>query len=188
MASQTATWAIPYPQSTDRFCDGYLFTQEMAERVDAILDDFDTDFTRVEFPPAAEVSLSADHVDTNPVGEVVPWDTVEFDTASMVNLSLRPTAIVLTSDVNSIYIGGGDIIQTSSGSAGSWYDVSIVNTSDVRDNGATFVSNISVSALEEVTAGGTAAVVALAQHLGTAVTALTTKAGSRMYAYWIGDL
>jgi hypothetical protein len=187
MASQTATWAIPYPQSTDRFCDGYLFTQEMAERVDAILDDFDTDFTRVEFPPAAEVSLSTDHVDVSATGEPVPWNTVEFDTAGMVNLSLLPTAISI-SDVNSVYVTGGDLIQTSSGSAGSYYTVSVSNESDVRDNGATFVSNISVSALTKVSTGVVTHVVGTAGHLGTAVTALTTKTGSRMYAYWIGDL
>jgi hypothetical protein len=188
MASQTATWAIPYPQSTDRFCDGYLFTQEMAERVDAILDDFDTDFTRVEFPPAAEVSLSADHVDVSATGEPVPWDTVEFDTAGMVNLSLLPTSITIDSDVNSVYVAGGDLIQTSSGSAGSYYTVSVTNELDVRDNGATFVSNISVAALTKVTGGTVSHITGTAGHLGTAVTALTTKAASRMYAYWIGDL
>ena len=188
MASQTVTWAIPYPQSTDRFCDGYLFTQEMAERVDAILDGFDTDFTRVEFPPAAEVSLTADHVDASATGDTVPWDTVEFDTASMVNLSLLPTAIMIDSDATAIYVAGGDFIQTSSGSAGSYYTVSVINESDVRDNGATFVSNISVSGITKVTAGTVTNITGTAGHQGTAVTALTTKAASRMYAYWVGDL
>jgi hypothetical protein len=188
MASQTATWAIPYPQSTDRFCDGYLFTQELAERVDAILDVFDFDFNRVQFPPMAEVSRSTDQTQTSNVGETVPWDTVEFDTASMVNLSLLSTSISIDPDANSIYVAGADIFQTSSGSAGSYYTVNVTTEDDVRDNGASQTSQISVAGITKTPTGSITRITTTTGHLGTAVTALTLKTGSRMYAYWVGDL
>lgn len=186
MAATTATWAIPYPQGTDRFCDGWLFTQEMAERVDAILDGFDTDLTFVESPPAARVTLTTNEV-VDPLGSggSITFDQVDFDTDSWVNLSANPLAIETT---GSRYILTGvtaGIVEP--GAAGDQYQLLLASSNsfslelDSRDS--------AVNAWESVSGMSKAPlnVQATALHFTAVAGALNVLASARMYAIWTGN-
>ncbi len=181
MAATTATWAIPYPQSTDQFCDGWLFTQEMAERVDAILDDFDTDLTFVEFPPMARVTLTANEVvDAAGSGGAVTFDQVDWDTDSWVNLSANGKAIITTGA--RYIVTGGATGMISSISAADEYQLT-VNGATTSSRDASVNAWTSVSALDS----GVATIQMNLSHLGSAVTNLTALANARMYAFWFGN-
>lgn len=101
MPSSTATWAIPYPDGTDAFCDGYLFIQDMAERVDEILDEFDVSLDETEVLPLARISRTTS--ESLATGELLTFDTINFDTA---NLSLQASFGLLTAPAETYYLTG----------------------------------------------------------------------------------
>lgn len=112
---ETATWQIPYPAGTDRFCDGYLFIQDMAERVDAILDDFDISLAAVQVVPLARVSST---VTNNLVaGELMTYSTIDFDTD---NLALQAAFGTLTAKALTYYQAGAtSFFRNVGGTAGN---------------------------------------------------------------------
>lgn len=101
MASETATWEIPYPEGTDELCDGYLYIQEMAERVDAILDEFDDSIGVQTVLPLARASITIPV--TVPVGGINGYQSVDFDTANLAALAGFGT---LTAPADSYYLSG----------------------------------------------------------------------------------
>jgi hypothetical protein len=107
MPSATAVWEIPYAVGTDRMCDGYLYVQAMAERVDEILDEFDADLPRLQTPPMAKImtSVPSETITTDGAEHIISYDTVNYDTANMSNLTFDPT--VLTFPINGYYMQGG---------------------------------------------------------------------------------
>lgn len=186
MAATTATWAIPYPQGTDRFCDGWSFTQQMAERVDAILDDFDADLTFVEFPPAARVTTTANQVvGTTNAGGAIVYDQVDWDTDSWVNLSANDLAIETTG--NRYIMAGVAAGMIEPGAAGDEYQLhmSSANAFDFmlssRDSGVN--AWLSLSGMTK------APEVLQSTSVHTTVTAgsQTVLANARMFAIWIGN-
>lgn len=112
MASQTATWEIPYPQSTDRLCDGYLYIQQMAERVDEILDEFDVTIGDQTVLPLARVSITVP-VAISPTA-VNGYQSTDFDTASLAELA---SFGMLGAPANSYYLTGVTSFFRSTGAA-----------------------------------------------------------------------
>lgn len=123
MGAATNTWLIPYPLGTDRMCDGYLFTQDMAERVDEILDVFDVDLARTQVIPLARVSVSVSQVTTDAV-PAPTFTTVDFDTTGLVDMNQPATPIRVEDD--QFFIAGGLCLWTEgSGVAGDLYGLDI---------------------------------------------------------------
>lgn len=119
---ETATWEIPYPDGTDTLCDGYLFTQAIAERVDEILDDFDESLSLTEVRPLARVSTTVSQL-TNTAGEVV-FGQVDFDTA---NLAAQYLFGSVTAPAESfIVIGASGVWAQSPAAAGNPYGGEII--------------------------------------------------------------
>lgn len=124
MASETATWQIPYAQSTDRLCDGYLYTQEMAERVDEILDEFDTSIGLQTVVPLARVSITLPV--TISTTAVNGYQSVDFDTANLADLAGFGS---LATPADSYYLAGVTSWFRSSGaSAGDLYTLGVSAT------------------------------------------------------------
>lgn len=118
MPSVTPTWQIPYAISTDPFCDGDLFIQQMAERVADILDSFDALVIRLITPPMAKIVVTVPNAVWSPVtgnlaDQVVLYDSVEYDTDDMTNITFDPEKISYSR--NGYWIQGGAINFTSSG-------------------------------------------------------------------------
>lgn len=120
MASATPTWAIPYPQSTDDFCTGYLDIQAMAERVDEILDDFDSDLAGAQVVPLARVQSIPAETPT------ITFEITNFDTANLATLARQGT---LTESARTYFVSGLTARFTNTGAtAGDLADNSIDST------------------------------------------------------------
>lgn len=114
MASATPTWAIPYAQSTDQMCDGWLYIQEMAERVDEILDEFDVDLAASQVVQLARASRIDEPVQVNvSTGEVI-FTAIDFDTAGLANV-FTPTDPIRI-DEESLWMLGGMLYFDFTGS------------------------------------------------------------------------
>lgn len=105
MVAVTPTWAIPYAESTDPFCDGCTITESMAERIDAILADFDASLSGASVQPLARASTFTTQSDVD-TGELV-YTAIDFDTTGIADLN-QPTAPIIVSD-DSRYIMGAYI-------------------------------------------------------------------------------
>lgn len=115
MSSATTTWAIPYPTGQDRFCDGDMYTEQIAERVDTLLHAYEADFDILDNIPAAKTMLTEAKMIADLNGDpLVHWDAVEYDTAGMVNIAVDNTAISFT--MNAIWCVGlaSDYLSTPS--------------------------------------------------------------------------
>jgi len=101
MTSVTGTWQIPYPDSTDRLCDGYTIIDSMADRLDLLLGQFTDDLARVEVIPYASIHTDVDQsFSTNLPGFgspqlIISYDTVFADTVSWTNLAILPAMITV---------------------------------------------------------------------------------------------
>jgi hypothetical protein len=100
MVAVTPTWEIPYAEDTDPFCDGCTITQDMAERIDEILAEFDTSLTASSVIPLARASrlTQQSNLTSSITGQVI-YTAVDFDTTGIADLN-QPT--------NPIYIDGDD--------------------------------------------------------------------------------
>lgn len=92
MVATTTTWAIPYAQSTDPFCDGAEITQALAERVDELLDAQDVGLQSLERPPYASVSITHGQL-TQLSTYYMYFDTTDEDTNNLVDIALDPLGI-----------------------------------------------------------------------------------------------
>jgi hypothetical protein len=115
MVATTATWAIPYAQSTDPFCDGNEITQSLAERVDELLDVLDLDITEVERPAFASISVTTP-VLTESGFYTVYYDTIDEDTANLADLSLDSQVIQRP---QGLWFMGANIGSTTDGGTAS---------------------------------------------------------------------
>lgn len=123
MGASTNTWLIPYPLGTDRMCDGYLFTQDMAERVDTILDEFDVDLARSQVIPLARVSVSVTQ-STSDASPAPTFTTVDFDTTGLADMNQPASPLIV--EANQFYLAGAQTIWTEgSGVAGDQYQLDI---------------------------------------------------------------
>lgn len=115
MTATTATWAIPYAQSTDPLCDGWEITKAMADRVDDILAEFDVDLAATEVIPIARAS----QLDLQAAGTVgVQFTAADFDTANLVNLAEPTKPITITKDT--IWMVGGYHLWDAPTTGGTW--------------------------------------------------------------------
>jgi len=107
MSGTTTTWAIPYAQATDPLCDGDAIIEAMAERIDAILDGFDTTLDMFSVKAYAQVKASPTTHDFA-AGAVFlnTFDQVLADTDNMVNLSLAPSVLTIPADTPGVYLTG----------------------------------------------------------------------------------
>lgn len=106
MVATTATWAIPYAQSTDPFCDGPEITQAMAERIDSLLDTVDTALQLAQRPAYASISVTTP-TNTQTTSYTVYYDTVNEDTANLVDLSVDSQ--VINQRITGIWFMGANI-------------------------------------------------------------------------------
>jgi hypothetical protein len=203
MTAATATWAIPYATGTDPLCDGAEITQAMAERVDAILGAFDDDLEFLHNIPAARVELSVAATQAETAGCTSPfgvfWDTVDYDTANMVNLAVDRAIITMT---RAGYFGFGGSAQflIPPATSGDVYSMSIFSTvpvNAVNGNAARDSSNnaeLSSSGLNQVNAanlilGAEAELDMEICRFGTTGSSdATIIESSHMYAHWYADL
>lgn len=202
MTATTATWAIPYATGTDPLCNGATITESMAERVDAVLEAFALDLVFLGNIPAAAVQVSnTSNISVPTVGGLtagVPWDTVNYDTASMVNLPVDPTVITYQRTGYYIYGGGIDFAEAPF-TAGQKYTMNVFSTSAAtapngqmeRDNGVAMIKT--TAALNRwqgvVINGGDGEIdMELGRSPTTNGSPATVAPPSYMYARWYGDL
>jgi hypothetical protein len=89
MMGATTNFAIRYPDGTDQICDTATFIQNMAEDIDAIMDDLDSDINGLINVPYARVS-GYDILDDT--GSLIGYTSVDADYANLFNLSIDPTS------------------------------------------------------------------------------------------------
>jgi hypothetical protein len=198
MPSATATWAIPYPLGTDPFCDGDQFTQDIAERVDTLLDTFDSELVRIQQPPMAKVSVStAVTLGVSPPSLETIYDTVQYDTANMVNLAVDDNAITLPQ--NGYYIQGGNcnatkLTNATAGAAfsASWLAINVGTTGGrasqhSRDQLLPF--HVGASILKQYSSFGTlGAEVTTDIESFVSSSSLSADGGTNMVVRWFSDL
>jgi len=117
MVATTTLWSIPYAQSFDPFCDGAAITQAMAERVDELLDSQDLALAFLQRPAYASVSVTT----SAPTESFrIRYDTVDEDTANLVDLALDPFSIY--PDPPGIWISGTNSATTTiaAGATETW--------------------------------------------------------------------
>lgn len=99
MATCTPILGLPYAEGSDAPCDINETLCEFAEAVEAVLDSIDEVVDRtVDTVPMVQVKLTAPLTTVSAGGSTVitvPFDTISFDTANMVNLSANPYLITL---------------------------------------------------------------------------------------------
>lgn len=191
MSATTTTWAIPYPESPDRFCDGYLFTQRMAERVDEIMAVFDTDLLRVQVIPLARVSVDIQEllVFNGVLQQPIRYISVDFDTAGLANLSLDLSTL-LTVARTRIVTGAYLNYQNNGGLAGERYEANLrfasggnlLNGPIQRQNGASAIT-FSFASLDQINFNDRVGAVASAN--GTVTTIILNSA--RLWTMKIGE-
>jgi hypothetical protein len=192
MSATTTTWAIPYPESPDRFCDGYLFTQRMAERVDEIMAVFDTDLLRVQVIPLARVSVAIQEllVFNGVLQQPIRYISVDFDTAGLANLSLDLSTL-LTVDRTRVVTGAYLNYQNNGGVAGDRYQAllrfstgsNMLDDPTQRQNGASAIT-FSFASLDQINTGNDR-VGAVADQSGTVTTVILNSA--RLWTMKIGE-
>jgi hypothetical protein len=205
MTATTATWAIPYATGTDRLCDAASITESMARRVDDIMFAFDADVTFLHDIPAARISWTSPSSlqqaqtggCTSPIG--ILYNTADYDTDNMVNLSVDTTIITYRRPGYFSFGGSNQYSvppltnnQSMNMNVFSLVPVSAVCGQSGRDNGTDFAAQ-SCSALNFIAAP---------RPVGSEIeidTELcrggTTGAGvclivqySNMYAHWIREV
>lgn len=190
MGATTDTWLIPYPLDTDTFCDGYLFTQQIAERVDAIMDNFDVELARVELIPLARVSVTIPQND-GASGEEINWKNVDFDTTgNIVNLNLDTEFITVQGGEYRL-VGGAASFFFGVGTAGTAYALVLTGGSDrqvVQRDSAPAGANLALNFIDESTNPEFFGLVE--RHIGTAPagTPTMTTLNAYMWYLWLGDL
>lgn len=192
MSATTATWAIPYPESPDRFCDGYLFTQRMAERVDEIMNVFDVDLLRVQVIPLARVSVDIQEllVFNGVFQQPIRYISVDFDTAGLANLSLDLSTLKVV-DRTRVVTGSYLNYQNNGGVAGDRYNgflrfasgANMLNDPTQRHNGGSAIT-FSFASLDQISSGDDR-VGAVADSIGTVTTVILNVA--RLWTMKIGE-
>ncbi len=194
MSTVTATWTIPYPESPDRFCDGYLFTQQMAERVDEIMNVFDVDLRRVQVIPLARVSILANEllVFNGVFQQPIRYEQVDFDTAGLANLSLDLSTLKVIGQTR-ILTGAYLNYQNDGGLAGERYQAflrfatggNMLNDSMQRHNGGAGSSGLfSFASFDQISNDDR--VGAIADNTGTVNTVVLF--GARLWTMKVGEV
>lgn len=118
MVAVTPTWEIPYAEDTDPFCDGCTITQDMAERIDEIMADFDTSLAASSVIPLARASRieQQSNLTSSSVGAVI-YTAVDFDTTGIADLN-QPTNPILI-DGDDRWAMGGAMTWNSTATSGS---------------------------------------------------------------------
>lgn len=200
MASTTSTQHLPYPQGTDAFCDGWSYTQQLAEAVDALLDSLDDDAEFLELVPYARVSRSAAYDHSTVFQTLLSYDTVDTDTAELVDLSRNNTAITI--DRQGIWMGGGALWHTSTGTAGNYSQLDMnLNHFDGfddeefaqqgnRDPAGGSLPRLVTSGYFDTSNLNTfpALLAAYVDFTGTNVPATVSMFPLQMFAFWVADL
>lgn len=97
MTAVTPTWEIPYAEPTDPFCDGCTITEDMAQRVDDILAEFEASLDAAQVIPLARASRLTVQEDV-PAAETLEFTAVDFDTTGIGSLSAPVSPIRITSE------------------------------------------------------------------------------------------
>lgn len=204
MPTCTPFYGLPYIIGTDRPCDQDETWCEFATAVDAELDRLDDVVDRVvDTVPMVQVRLTLPRTQaTNPGGGVnvlVPFDTVDVDTANMVDLAASP--FVITLPRFGVYMVYFTVTGTTAASNINWRvqaqhptdTVANVASQSYIDDGSTpvvissageyrYLVPVPASTFDYTTADPQLVLVADSPSAGLPLTAVTFG------AYWIRDL
>jgi len=199
----TTTWAIPYAISTDRLCDGDDITASMALRVDAIMTAFDADLDFLGSQPAVRLQFNITTTQTqvggtnSPFG--FPFDTVDYDTNNMSNISVDPTTITYRR-AGYYAFGGSATFQIPTPTSGAQYASKIFSTvavnsvcgqstRDSSDNAEVSCSALNRVPVDRTVPGAEAEIDNEVERTGPVGGGpLTVFTYTNMYAHWIADL
>jgi len=192
MPAATATWAIPYAISTDVFCDAYLTIQALAERVDAILDEFDFDEARTSVIPLAEIGFNGtQQVDDGTTQTNVIFSTVDFDSTDLADLSIDPSSVVIQDNQYSLS-GAYCNWDSAALAAGEKYALSILYSSGAtfaarqqRANGAAAGMHAAMTGMQLQSSVGDDRLVLEPSTIGTA--GVVTATTARLWIMKMGD-
>jgi len=200
MAATTATWAIPYPQGLDRFCDGHLFTEAIAQRTDDILAAFDLDLDLLGDMPAAKLINPVPSFDDIVADPRVVFTGIEYDNDGMISLAADPTIVSFTRNGYWIIGGVADYLSFNN-AAGQKYDaelrssVSTLTTTldqETRDNGGNQAAFSTMGGLNRYTNFGVSGLEGEVQLRVTQSPAVNTimflGLQGAVWARWIGEI
>jgi hypothetical protein len=181
MADVTNPWEIPYPETTDTLCDGYLYTQAIAERVDEILDAFDVTLANALVRPLARISTNTSQ--TVQSDGSISFSQVDFDTANLASQYLFGT---LTSPDDAILIYGlHGVWEATPASAGAQYQSQMLLPDRGQESYYTQADRASaarggLTSMDRNTAAGQDVQTAAVFYSGQAVSPIVSSA-----IYWI---
>jgi hypothetical protein len=189
----TTTWQIPYPNNSQPLWQGYQYTDDIGNRVDAILEAFEVDAARIEVPPYACLETNTPITWVGPD----PWLISQFtqvnaDTGNYTNLTNDPSAIVfpVTATGGHYLVGYYAQSQDSDAYATATVGIQIVANLEPQYCGSTSKVNMGTRALLGLanlltSVDSTTGPVTLQGELNVAQTTIQPQA--RLYAIWIGD-
>jgi len=123
MSGTTATYHIPYPTGGDELCAFPTTTQGSAQAIDAALSSVTSAQSRLIVPPVVRLSLRTQTTLTlSPVNTLqnlamVPFDTVDVDTANMSNLNLCPVGPITPASLPKGWYDVGIYVHTGTSNA-----------------------------------------------------------------------
>ncbi|MEV4122917.1 hypothetical protein [Micromonospora sp. NPDC049645] len=120
-------WQFGYPDGTDRPCDGAAAIASLADRLDLHLTSWQADYERLRRRPAAYVSYDSTlpYTINKAALDTAQFNTVQLDTAGMVDLNKRPDRIYFPESPRpALYAVGGTLIGRAP-TYPQWVDIRI---------------------------------------------------------------
>lgn len=193
MTTCTPIYGFVYAECDDRPCDiGETFCQ-FSEQVETELDRLDAIVDRtVDTVPLAQVRLTVPFSYDNGIGGnanvSVPFDTVDVDTADMVDLTANPTRITLPSFGR--YVVAFQVVISSVIPSGDIMGASLSDASDayLSDASAPAYFNSGANIRYSNTPFADTGTGILSLVVGIASAGITTIGSATAKAYWLGDL
>lgn len=196
MPGTTATQKLTYPVNTDLLKDQWSYQRTLAQQVEGRFVNHYYDLGRSQVPPLAVVDLTIPasypvQGSFTPGNELLDFDTVQVDTANLVDLSANPNVINLTTpgywsvggyafEIGTTCSAGSVILYVSgTGFTGQNFQNS------ARDVGVAGFNAQAVSYDVQITSTGT-----VFAYIGINGTCNNTTSvqNARMWAYWVRDL
>lgn len=188
MSTCTPIYGLHYASGSDRPCDIGDTLCQFATDVENQLDIIDSTIDRIaDSPPMAQVRLTVPFVVANggTFTTPLPFDTVDFDTADMVNLVANPYVIqlprfgryLLAQQITATTVVALDAAQSL---------ISAPQNNIFANGGGDGASPIYLNAAGEITYQ-TASPLSAISLLFTILNATITVTSATLSAFWIGD-
>lgn len=187
MTDKTATQNLTRTTATDDPKQVAAYLRTLAMEADQRMRSHFYDLGRSQRRPFAAVRVSTPFdYDYTVSNNIINYDTVEEDTAGLVDLSASPQVITLTE--TGFWAVGGYLETTGFGLANAdvWMELSGGFYNVVRDGDADFLP-VSVFGIRSVTVPNTS-LISQILNSGSSSTSITTVRAARMWAYKVRDL